>query len=47
MEAYDEDIAIDDKLGATKPLSYVTLVEDEEEHEHDLTLFDADGKKSG
>ena len=47
MEAFDEDIAIDDSLGKTKSISFVTLVEDEEEHDHEMILFDNDGKKSG
>jgi hypothetical protein len=44
MEAFDEDIAVDDYLGKTKKISFVTLVEDEEEHEHECILYDADGK---
>lgn len=33
MEAYDHDVDADDLLGKTKGISFVKLIEDEEEHE--------------
>lgn len=47
LEAYDHDVDADDLLGSTKRISYVNLVKDEDEHEHDLKLYDKDGKESG
>lgn len=47
FESYDKDVASSDWLGSTTPISLVTLVQDEEAHIHNLTLFDGDKKKSG
>ena len=34
LEAFDHDIDADDSLGKTKKTPYVTLIEDEEEHDY-------------
>jgi hypothetical protein len=47
LEAFDHDVDADDHLGSTKKISYVNLVQDEEQHEHELKLYDKDGKEAG
>lgn len=47
LEAYDKDIASDDFLGKTKGISYVYLTQDEEQHKHEMKLYDKDGKEAG
>jgi len=39
MFAFDADVVGADPLGSAAPISYVSLVEDEEEHVHDLDLY--------
>lgn len=47
LEAYDKDLVTSDFLGATKGLSFVTLVESEDVKEHTLILLDKAKKKAG
>jgi hypothetical protein len=47
LNAYDKDIASSDFLGATKGISYVSLVENEELKTHNVQLFDKEKKKAG
>ena len=46
MEAYDKDLTSSDLLGIANPLSYVALVENTDDIQHDLDLF-LDFKKTG
>lgn len=46
MCAYDKDLASSDLLGKANPLSFVSLIRDEQEHQHDLDLFH-EYKKTG
>ena len=47
LEAYDKDVLSSDFLGATKGLSFVTLVESEDIKQHTLILLDKAKKKAG
>ena len=47
LEAFDHDVDSDDSLGKSKGISFVSLVEDEEEHMHDLKLYDGASKETG
>jgi len=47
LEAYDKDVLSSDFLGATKGLSFVTLVESEDIKQHTLILMDKAKKKAG
>ena len=47
LEAYDKDLMSSDLLGATKGISYVSLVENEELKTHNVQLFDKEKKKAG
>ena len=47
MEAFDHDIDADDSLGKTKGLSYVSLIQDESQHEHQLKLYNEESKETG
>ena len=47
LEAFDHDIDADDSLGKIKKIPFVTLIEDEEEHEYQLKLYDDGAKESG
>lgn len=39
MQAYDEDIASSDLLGVALPISYISLVQDDKEQEHNYDLW--------
>lgn len=47
LEAFDKDVGGEDSLGKIKPMSFVTLVEDEEEHVHTVKIYDTNSKEAG
>lgn len=47
LEAFDHDVDADDSLGKTKGMSFVYLILDEEEHVHELKLYDDESKETG
>ena len=47
LEAYDKDLMSSDFLCKSRPLSFTSLVEDEEEKLHDLKLYDKESKEAG
>lgn len=47
LEAFDHDLDADDSLGKSKGISFGSLIQDEDEHEHDLKLYDAGSKETG
>ena len=47
LNAYDEDAASSDWLGASKPQTFADLIANANENRHDLELLDAKKKKAG